>query len=107
MIKTPLFLFTALLFIVANSYSQTTFQRLIGMGYSASTYAVIPTTDSGYMVTGSANIKGTTDPDMYLIKTNQAGGVTWSRSYRDIKISTGYSVQETSDGGFIIAGSTY
>src|SRR4051812_42237358 len=102
-------LISLLIFFAVNCRAQITFQRLIEMGNAGTThtYAVLPTTDSGYVLTGYSDIVGWNNSDMFLIKTTSAGEVSWSRSFRDIMISAGYDVQQTADGGFIIAGSTY
>ena len=43
---------------------------------------------------------------MYCIKTNNAGGVEWSYSYPRGIMSDANSVQQTTDGGYILLGST-
>lgn len=59
-----------------------------------------PTQDGGYVVTGRSGNA------IYLAKTDGAGNLLWSYTYGS---GTGYAVQETSDGGFVIAAadSTY
>jgi hypothetical protein len=44
---------------------------------------------------------------MYLIKTNAAGDTLWTRTFGSSGDDHGYSVQQTMDGGYIIAGRTY
>lgn len=61
--------------------------------------AVGKTSDGGYIVTGT-----TTTGNVYLAKVNSSGTVQWERSFGSPGGETGYSVQETSDQGFIIAG---
>jgi hypothetical protein len=41
---------------------------------------------------------------MYLIKTNPVGDTIWTRTYGGPGGDAGLSVQETSDGGYIISG---
>src|SRR6185295_14370851 len=41
-----------------------------------------------------------------LINTNAAGDVTWTKTYGGTSVDYGNSVQQTTDGGYIVAGST-
>ena len=43
---------------------------------------------------------------VYLIKTNASGDTLWTRTYGGRGSARGYSAQQTSDGGYIIAGHT-
>lgn len=60
------------------------------------------TSDGGYVVVGTANF-GT--DDVYLVKTDAAGKVDCVRSYDGVSRNDyGKSVQQTTDGGYIILG---
>jgi hypothetical protein len=70
---------------------------------------VIQTNDGNFVVTGSISIIGTqppSHPDVYLSKVDSAGNVIWQRNFGGIYLDFGYSVQQTTDNGFIIAGYT-
>ena len=45
--------------------------------------------------------------DVRLIKTNSAGNMEWSQTYGRTEKDKAYSVQQTSDEEYIIAGTTY
>ncbi|HKJ80734.1 MAG TPA: T9SS type A sorting domain-containing protein [Ignavibacteriaceae bacterium] len=66
-------------------------------------YSVQQTADNGYIITGETLNIGT-GTNLYLIKTDSAGNSIWIKSYGGISNEAGYSVQQTDDGGFIIAG---
>lgn len=67
--------------------------------------SVQQTTDGGYVVAGSARPGGWPE-DLYVIKTNASGETTWTRTYGGESSDCGCSIQQTSDGGYIIVGHT-
>lgn len=68
--------------------------------------AVIQTTDGGYLVCGCTSSYGTNEKDVYLIKTDSNGNTLWTNSYGGVYEDIGWSVQQTTDDGYIIAGTT-
>ncbi|HXC03435.1 MAG TPA: hypothetical protein VNZ86_01710 [Bacteroidia bacterium] len=63
--------------------------------------------DSGLVICGYTDSYGNGGYDVYLIKTDSAGTMLWSKTYGGSNWDLGYMVQPTADGGFIIAGGTY
>jgi hypothetical protein len=64
------------------------------------------TTDGGYIIIGSKGLDQFSHYDAWLIKIDQEGNELWNRTYGGRSEDYGDSVQQTSDGGYIIAGST-
>ncbi len=64
------------------------------------------TSDGGYIITGFSWIPVYYE-QVYLIKINAAGDTLWTRSHGGDGNDVGYSVQQTTDGGYVITGEGY
>jgi hypothetical protein len=74
---------------------------------AAAAYSVDQTYDGGYIVSGTIR-SGSSRYKVYLIRTDSSGDTLWTKYYGITGSSNdksyGYSVQQTSDSGYIIAG---
>jgi hypothetical protein len=69
--------------------------------------AVALTTDGGYVAVGITASFGLGSGDIWLVKTDSKGDTSWTRTFGGTNDDEGYSVQQTNDGGYIIAGATW
>jgi hypothetical protein len=68
---------------------------------------IIKTSDGNYLIVGSSNSERYTDQDAYLIKIDPNGTVKWSKYIGGMSDDYGFSIKQTSDGGFVMLGQTY
>ncbi len=94
--------------IKTNSSGDTLWTKIYRhhVGSSDIGYSIYETTDSGFIIAGSTSPFNSGFTDLYLIKTNSKGDTTWTKTYGGYYFEQGLSVQQTHDGGYIIAGSS-
>jgi hypothetical protein len=64
------------------------------------------TSDGGYIVAGYTDGIGQSFYDVLLVKINSAGVVQWKKTYGGSSFDFAYTVQQTTDNGFIIGATT-
>jgi hypothetical protein len=65
------------------------------------------TDDAGYVLAGTYGAEPYVSPgaDLYVVKTDAVGDTLWTLTYGDPdRNQAGYWVEQTSDGGYIVAG---
>jgi len=92
--------------IRTDAYGDTLWTRTYGGSAGDWGYSVAQTSDGGFIITGFTASFGAGGIDFYLVKTDAYGDTLWTRTYGGSGADVGYSVTQTSDGGYIVAGST-
>jgi len=74
--------------------------------YDDSASSIQQTSDAGYIVAGCTESYSAGATDIYIMKLDKNGNVMWEKTYGGEANDTPTSIQQTSDGGYIVAGST-
>ena len=86
--------------------AQTVFRHTYGGVSFDRGYSAAQTADGGYIITGDTRSFGAGYRNVRLIKTDAFGDTIWTQTYGGAESDYGYSVRQTTDGGYILAGRT-
>jgi len=107
-----------MLVLKLDASGNISWQKCLGGSGNEYAWAVRQTKDDGYVVTGftasnDGDVSGTHNDstgvlsqDVWVVKLNDTGGITWQKPLGGTGVETGYAVQQTTDGGYMVAGIT-
>jgi hypothetical protein len=115
--KTVLF-YLSFIIVYTNSFAQTDialqWQKTYGGSGEDFSWSVKQTSDGGYIVAGkTSSIDGDITgyhggiSDFWVVKTDPSGNIQWQKTYGGSAEDRASSVQQTTDGGYVIAGMTF
>jgi len=64
------------------------------------------TSDGGYILAGTDSVTSAQNRDIYLVKIDLNGDTMWAKSYGTTGFEYGQYAVQTSDGGYIVVGTT-
>ena len=89
-----------------NADGTVAWQKTYGGSNDDRADSIQQTADGGYIVAGSTSSSGAGGSDAWVLKLNAGGTVAWQKTYGGSNDDRAESIQQTADGGFIVAGST-
>lgn len=103
--------YTWLIFVITFIFyislsAQITFERTYGGSGDEYGFSVQITQDGGYVIAGKTRSFGAGNYDYWLVKTDSFGDTLWTKTYGGTGYDICRSVQQTRDGGYILAGYT-
>ncbi len=101
-----IFIFCFLFINVKGQTTDTAYLHLFGGQNMDMFRDGIATPDTGIIAVGTTSSYGAGNTDIYVVKTDSLCNKIWSKTFGRNNIEQGYSIKNTSDGAFIIAGFT-
>lgn len=95
-----------ILLVITNSSGDMQWNKNYGGTGPDYGYSVVQTTDGGYALAGLTAPTLLDKPDFWLVKTNSSGDMQWSEAYGGTDFEVAYSLIQTDDGGYALAGYT-
>ena len=96
----------AAILLPSSLNAEINFERTYGGTNDDDGWSAQQTAEGGYVVAGNTSSYGAGNSDIYLIKTDAAGDMLWTRTFGGPAFDYCRSVQQTADGGYILAGYT-
>jgi hypothetical protein len=92
--------------IKTDAFGNVQWAKAYGGGGADLAFSVQQTSDGGYIVAGLTHSFGASNGDFFVVKMDANGNIQWAKTYGGTGADTAWSVQQTSDGGYIVAGYT-
>jgi len=89
-----------------NSKGEVEWQKTFGGKYGGGANSIQQTADGGYIVAGWTYSFGSGEADVYILKLNSKGEDEWEKTFGGEYRDEANSIQQTTDGGYIVAGWT-
>lgn len=94
------------LMVKVNADGDTMWTKIIGGSENEEAYSIQNTSDGGFIIAGYTESYPAGSKNCYLVKTDEFGDTTWTRSYGGVNDDYLHAVKQTADGGFIMTGVT-
>lgn len=90
----------------ANATGDSLWRRTYNVGNDGAGNCVRQTSDGGFVICGWALPEGVSSNSVFVLKINSTGDLLWSHRYSSGTEAVSYGMEQTGDGGFILAGYT-
>jgi len=92
------------LIVKLDSSGNISWSKTIGGANNDYINSIQQTSDGGYIIGGYTNSFGAGNDDALIAKLDSSGNISWSKTIGGTNNDSIYSIQRTSDGGYIVGG---
>jgi uncharacterized delta-60 repeat protein len=89
-----------------DSSGNVQWTKTIGGSSNDGAVSIIQSSDGGYVVAGSTESFGAGSQDIYVVKLDSSGNVVWTKTIGGSSDDVAFSITQSSDGGYVVAGRT-
>ncbi len=89
-----------------DSSGDVLWQKTYGGTGSDRVNSIHETPDGGCIIAASTDSSGAGGYDIWILKLNSNGNISWHRTYGGSAEDEAYAIDQTSDGGYIVTGTT-
>lgn len=106
-IKMKKIIFFLIILLILNSFAYLRAQwarTFGGSDYDSLNAPIQQTSDGGYIAAGVSYSYGSGGSDIWIMKFNSKGEVEWQKTYGASGYDEAFSIKQTNDGGYVVAG---
>jgi hypothetical protein len=90
-----------------DSSGNVQWTKTMGGSSNDGAVSIIQSSDGGYVVAGYTYSFGAGGWDIYVVKLDSGGNIVWTKTIGGSNLDVAYSIIQSSDGGYIVAGETW
>jgi hypothetical protein len=89
-----------------NSVGETQWQKTYGNSCVDANFSIQQTQEGGYIMASVSLTFGAGYTDIWIVKLDPNGAIEWQKTYGGSGFDLAHSIQQTQDGGYVVAGWT-
>jgi hypothetical protein len=93
--------------IKTDNAGEIIWDKIYGGSEHETAWSIQQTTDGGYIICAEIEVGGLDKYNIKLLKTDSTGELLWEKIFGGFNWQRGWAVQQTTDGGYAIAGDTF
>ncbi len=94
------------IFVLAQTPPDTLWTKTFGGNFTVHSVSTQKTFDGGFITLCNASSEENGHPDILIIKTDENGNEQWQQIYGGVETEYAGDIKQTTDGGFVIVGTT-